>query len=61
MKEIVRNVGKKQENVRLNSVNSKKNKKNKKIMRLKKIMSLQIIYVTGDFNWLVCELKTKIK
>ena len=23
-------------------------------------MRLWIIYVTGDFNWLVCELKTKV-
>ena len=50
IKENVRNVSEKQENMRLNSVNSKK------------ITSLQIIYGTGDFNWLkTCELKTKIE
>ena len=50
MKENVRNVSEKQENMRLNSANSKK------------ITSLQIIYVTGDFNWLkTCEFKTKIE
>ena len=50
MKENVRNVSEKQENMRLNRANSKK------------ITSLQIIYVTDDFNWLkTCEFKTKIE
>ena len=40
MKENVRNVSEKQENMRLNSVNSKE------------IRSLRIIYVIGDLNWL---------
>ena len=50
MKENVRNVSEKQENMRLNSVNSKE------------LTSLSTIYVTCDFNWLkTCELKTKIE
>ena len=50
MKENVRNVSEKQENMRLNSVNSKE------------LTSSETIYVTCDFNWLkTCELKTKIE
>ena len=45
MKENVRNVSEKQENMRLNSVNLRTQKKKKKTR-------LQIIYVTSDFNWL---------
>ena len=47
MKENVKNVSEKQEeNMRLNSVD------------LEKMTSLQIVYVTGDFNWLkTCELR----
>ena len=41
MKENVRNVSEKQENMGLNSVNSRK------------IITLKIVYVTGDFNWLL--------
>ena len=50
MKENVRNVNEKQENMRLNSVNSKTKKSR-----------LWIVYVTCDFNWLqTFELKTKV-
>ena len=50
MKENVRNVSEKQENMGLNSVNSKK------------LTSSETIDVTCDFNWLkTCELKTKIE
>ena len=42
MKENLKNISEKQENMRLNSVNSK----------TQKITSLQIIHATGDFNWL---------
>ena len=42
IKENLKNVSEKQENMRLNSVNSK----------TQKITILLIIYATGDFNWL---------
>ena len=42
MKENLKNISEKQENMRLNSVNSK----------TQKITILLIIYATGDFNWL---------
>ena len=42
MKKNLKNGSEKQENMRLNNVNSK----------TQKITSLQIIYATGDFNWL---------
>ena len=46
----VKNISEKQENIRLNSASSKK------------ITSLQIIYVTGYFEWLkTCELKTRFE
>ena len=50
MKENVRNVSEKKENMRLKC--EFKNKKKR----------LQTLYITGDFNWLkACELKTKIE
>ena len=42
IKENLKNISEKQENMRLNSVNSK----------TQKITILLIIYATGDFNWL---------
>ena len=51
IKENLKNVSEKQENMRQNSVNSK----------TQKITILFIIYATGDFNWLkTCEVNNKL-
>ena len=51
IKENLKNVSEKQENMRQNSVNSK----------TQKITILLIIYATGDFNWLkTCEVNNKL-
>ena len=51
IKENLKNVSEKQENMRQNSVNSK----------TQKITILLIIYTTGDFNWLkTCEVNNKL-
>ena len=60
MKESVRNISKKQENMSLKW--EFKKKKQEKKPKTKNKNKVSIIYVTCDFNWLkTCELKAKIE